>query len=135
MKIVVDTNILVSFFRQNPVYEIISKSKSLKLQLFSPEYAIEELKKNKSDILKYSKLNSKEFEDKLQELLNFIKILSQSSFIEFKSEAKHLIHDKDLPIFALALKLNCPIWSNEPLFKKQSKVNVLSTREIIELFG
>ncbi|GAI52063.1 unnamed protein product, partial [marine sediment metagenome] len=34
-----------------------SKSKSLNLQLLSPEYAIDELKKNKQDVLKYSGFN------------------------------------------------------------------------------
>lgn len=34
--------------------------------------------------------------------------------------------------FALALKLNCPIWSNENLHKKQSKVKIYSTSELIK---
>lgn len=134
MKLVVDTNILVSFFRQNPVNEIISKSKSLNLQLLSPEYAIDELRKNKEDILKYSGLNEKQFEEKLSELLNYIKLIPDNLFKEFESEAEQLIHDKDIPFFALALKFKCPIWSNEPLFKKQSKIKVFSNREMIELF-
>ena len=134
MGLVVDTNILVSFFRPNPVNEIISKSKFLNLQLFSPKYAIDELRNNKSDILKYSGLNSKQFNSKLSELSTFINLIPKDSFKKFRSKAKQLIHDKDVPFFALALKLNCPIWSNEPAFKEQSKINVFSTREIIELF-
>jgi len=135
MRLVVDTNILVSFFRHNPVNEIISDSKSLKLQLFTPIYAIEELKNNKSDVLKYADISSKEFKEKFSELLTFINIIPGDSFKEFESEAKQLIHDKDVPIFALALKLNCPIWSNEPGFRKQSKVDVFTNRDMIELFG
>ena len=135
MKLVVDTNILVSFFRDNPVNEIISKSKSFNLQLLTPEYVIDELKKNKSDVLKYSKFNSEQFKDRLSELLTFIQIIPKQSFEEFESQAKQLTHDKDVPIFALALKLNCAIWSNEPSFKEQSKIPVLSTRDMVELFG
>ena len=135
MRLVVDTNILVSFFRPNPVNEIISKSKSFNLQLLSPEYAIDELKKNKQDVLKYSGLNPKQFDSKLSELLTFITIIPKDSFKEFESQAKQLIHDKDVPFFALALKLNCPIWSNEPAFKEQSKVDILSNKDMIELFG
>lgn len=134
MKLVVDTNILVSFFRQNPVNEIISKSKPLNLQLLSPEYAIDELRKNKEGILKYSGLDEKQFEKKLSELLNCIKLISDNSFKEFELEAERLIHDKDIPFFALTLKFKCLIWSNESLFKKQSKIKVFSNREIIELF-
>lgn len=135
MNLVVDTNILVSFFRSNPVNEIISNSKSLNLQLLSPEYAIDELKKNKQDILKYSGPNSKQFNSKISELLKFINAIPKDSFKEFESQAEQLIHDKDIPFFALALKINCPIWSNEPAFKEQSKVEILSNKDMIELFG
>jgi len=135
MKLVIDTNILVSFFRPNPVNDIISKSKSLNLQLFTPEYAIKELKNNKPDILKYSGLNKKKFKEKLSELLNFINLIPKNLFKEFESEAEQLIHNKDVPIFALSLKLKCPIWSNEPRFKKQSKIDIFSSKEMIELLG
>jgi predicted nucleic acid-binding protein len=135
MKFVVDTNILVSFFRNNPVNELISNSKSLNLQLFTPEYVIDELKKNKPDVLKYAKINEEQFNEKLEELLKFVNIISEKESEKFKLEAEKLIHDKDVPIFALALKLNCPIWSNEPGFKKQAKIEVFSNRDVIELFG
>ena len=135
MKLVPDTNVLVSFFRSNPVNEIISKSKSLNLQLLVPELVIEELRKNKQDVLKYSGLDTKGFENKLSELLIFIKIIPKESFKEFSSQAKELIHDKDVSFFALALKLNCSIWSNESEFKKQPKVELLSNRDMIEIFG
>lgn len=134
MKLVVDTNILVSFFRENPVNKIISSSKSSNLQLFCPEQAIEELKKNKSDILKYSGLNSKQFNEKLSELSRLLTIAPKSSFKKFESQAEKLIHAKDIPFFALALKLDCAIWSNEPAFKQQAHIKALSTKDIIELF-
>ena len=41
---------------------------------------------------------------------------------------------KDIDFFALAVKIGCPIWSNDKLFKKQSEVLVFTTIEIIELF-
>lgn len=136
MKLVVDTNILVSFFRHNPVNEIISLSKSFNLFLFSPEYAIGELKKPeiKQAVLEYSGLNSRQFDKQLSKLLALVEIVPDESFKEFESKAKQLIHDKDVPIFALALKLSCPIWSNEPRFKRQSEVVIFSNREMIELF-
>lgn len=135
MRLVVDTNILVSFFRPNPVNEIISKSEYFNLDLFSPEYAIKELINNKKEILKYSGLNSKQFENKLSELTSFIRIAPKKLFNKYLKEAKKLIHDKDIPIFALALNLECPIWSNEPGFKKQSQVIIFSTRDMIEILS
>jgi predicted nucleic acid-binding protein len=135
MKVVVDTNVLVLFFRENPVNEIISNSKSLNLQLFTPEYALEELKKNKLDVLKYAKINEEQFKVRILELQKIINVISENEFIEFKIEAEKLIHDKDIPIFALALKLRSPIWSNELRFKKQAKVEIFSNKDFIELLG
>jgi predicted nucleic acid-binding protein len=130
MQLVVDTNILISFFRENPVRFIIINSDFLGVELFTPEYAIEELKKNESDVLKYAKINSEQFNEALSDLFNFIKIFPKELFEEFESEAKQLIHDKDVPIFALALKFNCAIWSNEPSFKKQSSVKIFNTEDL-----
>ncbi len=136
MKFVVDTNILVSFFRPNPVNELISKSKSLNLQLFSSQYIIEELKKNKSDVIKYSGLNEEHFNEKLSELLSFLSLIPEESFKKFESSSKQISpHDKDAPVFALALFLNSPIWSNEPAFKLQSRIKIFNTRDMIEMFA
>jgi predicted nucleic acid-binding protein len=44
-------------------------------------------------------------------------------------------HLKDVEYFALALKLDCPIWSNEKAFKKQSRVKVISTKELISFLS
>jgi predicted nucleic acid-binding protein len=60
MRLVVDTNILFSFFRENPVRFIIANSNSFGLELFSPEYGIEELTENKSELMKYSGMKTNE---------------------------------------------------------------------------
>ena|SRR3989344_5406840 len=136
MKLAVDTNILVSFFRPNPVQELILKSRQIGIVLFTSKENINELKKNESAILKYSKSNSKQFIEKLDELLKFIKLVDSETFYKFEPEAKQLApHEKDTPIFALALSLNSPIWSNEPAFKDQAKIKVLSTLDMIDLFS
>jgi predicted nucleic acid-binding protein len=131
MELVIDANILISFFRENPVRFIIINSNLLGLKLYIPEYALEELLKNKKDILKYSKLNESQLEEVLSTFSEYIEIKSDEFFKEFKSKAKQFSpHDKDLPYFALALKLNCLIWSNEPGFKKQSKIKVFNTQDL-----
>ena len=130
MQLVVDTNILISFFRDNPVRLIIINSDFLGLEISTPEYVIDELKKNESDVLKYSKISSVQFNEILEELKRFIKIISKQSFEQFESQAKQLIHDKDIPLFALALKIGCAIWSNEPEFKQQSSVKVFNTEDL-----
>jgi len=135
MKLVVDTNILFSFFRDTIVRKIIVNSKILGLELFIPEYALEELVANKSKIMKYANITSEEyFEFVISVLRYFVKTVPSSFFEDLKEEAKKISpHVKDSPFFALALKLNCGIWSNEKRLKRQSRVNVFSTKEIVRL--
>jgi len=135
MQLVIDTNILISFFKDNPVRLIIINSDFLGLKLFSLEYVIDELKKNESDVSKYSKINSMQFNEILSELVKLIKIIPKESFNQFESQAKQLIHSKDIPIFALALKLGCVIWSNEPGFKCQSKIEIFNTDDLRKKLG
>ena len=138
MKLVVDANILFSFFRDNPVRFIIINSKLLNLELFSPKYSLEELKRNTLDLVKYTESDKSQVESTFVELDKFIKTFSSEEYKEFKSEAGKISphkSDKDTPYFALALKLRCPIWSNEPKFKDQSSVKVFNTRELSKLLG
>lgn len=134
MQLVVDSNILVSFFRQNPVRFLIVNSRLFDMDLFIPEYSIEELKSNKAEILKYSGLNLEQFENSLSDLQKFVNVVLNASFKDYETEAKRISpHDKDIPFFALALKLGCNIWSNEPAFKRQSRIKVFNTKELLEL--
>ena len=135
MKLVLDTNILFSFFRENPVRQAILKSELHSLELFSPEYTIEELRNNISKLSKYSGLNPEEIFFVLRKLARHVSFISEKEYKKFESQAKQLIHDKDIPIFALALKLNCAIWSNEPRFKKQSPVEIFNTRDLRKLLN
>ena len=69
-------------------------------------------------------------------LLNFVRIVSKQEYLECMEEASKLAkHTKDMPYFALALSLNCAIWSDEKSFKQQSKVKVHSTSELVNLLG
>ena len=133
MELVVDTNILFSFFRDNPVRSLILSSKFLNLRLFTPEYALEELNANELDLMKYSKLSAEQLESVTQLMKMFIEVKPESFFREFKAEARLVSPDpKDIPFFALALKLNSAIWSNEPRLKKQSSIKVFNTKEVRE---
>jgi len=136
MKLVVDTNVLISFFRDNPVRFIIVNSQSLNLELHSPEHCWNELLNIKSSISKYSKLSLEQTISTFEELKNILIIVSEELAKSFESNAKRLSpHDKDSPIFALALKLSCPIWSNEPAFKQQSEVKVFNTEDLMKLLN
>ena len=135
MKLVVDTNVLFSFFRENPVRFIIINSKSFGIELFTAGYNIDELRNNKSDLIKYSKLSSEQIESVIDELDKYVSTFSPEEYKAFELEAKQLIHDKDVPSFALALKLGSAIWSNEPGFKKQPSVEIFNTEDLRRLLG
>ncbi len=136
MIIVIDTNILFSFFRDNPIRAIITYSDLFDIKLLTPEYALDELRNNKDALKKYAKVNEEEIEYLIMMLTRFVEIKPISTFEEFKEESKKISPDlKDAPFFALALKLNAVIWSNEPRLKHQSKIKVYSTREMMEELG
>jgi len=53
----------------------------------------------------------------------------------FKAKAKEIMQDIDIDdsfFVALAMSLNCPIWSNDTHMKKQSVVKVYTTNEIMD---
>lgn len=137
MMLVVDANILFSFFwRDSIVREIILDPKfEYNLELFSPEYALLELDRHKDEICKKANITSDEFEFPRNSLEAFVKIVSTKFWKERISDAIKLFpkHPKDIPYFALALSLNCGIWSNEKRFKKQSKVKIFSTDDLLKI--
>jgi predicted nucleic acid-binding protein len=45
------------------------------------------------------------------------------------------IDEKDAPILALAMQLNCPVWSNDKHFQKQKAARVYTTADILGLLG
>lgn len=135
MKLVVDTNVLFSFFKKE------SKTRRLILNFeilepVTPSFCIDELSEHKELICEKSRLSDSGFEEVLDNLLIFVKVFSLSEYKEFLSDAKIVSPDPDdIDLFALALKLDCPIWSIEKAFKKQSKVKVLSTYDLISLLS
>lgn len=134
MKIVVDTNILFSFFRENPVRLVIINAPALGLELCTPELAIDELRTNQGSILKYAKINQEQFELMVSTLRSFVEVVPVELFSSCKKQAQAVSPDpKDAPFFALALQLNAALWSNEPRLKRQSVVKVLSTSELLKI--
>jgi len=135
MKLVVDTNVLFSFFKKE------SKTRRLILnfvilELITPSFCIDELKEHKELICEKSQLSDRGFEEVLDDLLIFVKVCSLYEYKEFLSDAKTFSSDPDdIDLFAIALKLGCPIWAQEKVFKKQSKIKVFSTSDLISFLS
>jgi predicted nucleic acid-binding protein len=64
-----------------------------------------------------------------------IKAIPNEEIESFIPIAKEICPDpKDVDYFALALKLNCGIWSNDKVLKQQNKVQIYSTAEIMKIY-
>ena len=132
MELVLDANILMSALvtTNGFTYDLIFNDK---IKLFSPEFISEEFEEHREEIIKKSNLANEEIELFLNLISTRIHFISKEELIPYFQEAEKISPDKDDSVyFALALKLNCPIWSNDKKLKMQDKIKVYSTRELID---
>lgn len=133
MELVIDANILISALisNQGATYDLMFKDD---LRLFAPEYLLEEFEEHKKEIREKSGLSKEElhlFLSLVSNRINFIPYLEFESFVE---NAEKITPDlDDTEYFALALKLNCSIWSNDKKLKNQKGIKIYSTTELLEL--
>lgn len=132
MILVVDTNILFSFFYDDSFIKQILISPNNKF--ISSELAIKELKKYSSLIISKTRISKKEFSKKLNDLQSFVKFFPKKDYNNFLKKAEKFSPDKDDAEFlAICLKSNLPLWSNDKVLKEQDKVIVLNTKDIIDV--
>jgi len=132
MKLVVDTNILFSFFWEKSFTKRILTSN--RFTLLTPDTAITELKKYAQEIIKKTGLSLQAFEKQMKLLKATIKIIPKKTLSDFIARADEISPDKDdAPFLALCLRENCVLWSNDALLKNQDKINVINTEEIINI--
>ena len=129
-----DANILISI--------LIAKGSKHKLffsehiESNSPDRILFEIGKHWKELSNKSGLPNKDLELELSAIrqqLNIFSLNKLSSLI--KEGIKFSPDPDDVEYFALALKLNCPIWSEDKLLKKQSKVKVYSTSDLLKELG
>ena len=135
MKLIIDNNILFSLMKPDSTASKIFSI--LSCEFIAPLFVIKEFEKYEDECLKKSRLSNKKFHERKKQIFSKINFIKYEFYKEFINEAINSISDfDDAPYFALALKLNIPIWSNDSILKKQNKIKVLSTKEIIDvLFG
>ena len=133
MNVVLDSNVLFrTLISQGNILEIIFNPK---LQILAPKKLIEEFNNNKKEILFKSKLSESEFDILLKLLLENISFIELDEYKEFIPNAKQLLkeHLKDVEFVALALKLNCKVWTYELLLFEIGFG--ISTKELTELIA
>ena len=133
MELVIDANILFSaLIKDGYIRRLILLGDH---SFFVPEFIFEEMNKHKDIILEKADIT----EDELNEILGLIientniEIIPKEDFKNYLETAKEISYDiDDVQYLALALKLKCPVWSNDKDFKKQNKVKVFSTKELLK---
>src|SRR3989344_3852605 len=134
MDLVVDANVLFSaLIKDGFAYDILFNSS---FRLFTPEYIFTELEKHKDEIIKKTERTKEEFFRLIETLERRIAIIPLEELIPYIKEAETLTPDPDdMTYFALALKLNCTIWSNDKKMKEQNKIKVYHTNELSKING
>jgi predicted nucleic acid-binding protein len=134
MKFVVDTNVLMTYFWKNSQTRNILIS-NRDLELIAPEFALEEINKYKKEIIKKAKISEEEFNVSRIDLAIFVQFIPLLKYQNFLKNALEISPDSnDVDFIALALKLKCPLWSNDKKLKTQRVVEVYSTEDAFKLF-
>lgn len=131
MILVIDSNILfASLLKDSGTSDILFKHK-----LYAPEFIFEEFRKYRE----YLKGKTKRTEENFNELFDLfernVTLIPKEEIESFVERAEKISPDqKDVPYLALALKLNCSLWSNDmDLKEKQNTIQVYSTEDLIKM--
>jgi len=133
LRLVVNTNILFSFFNAKSTARRIATLPEF--ELYSPKFSFSELEKYKSDIINKFNLTETQYSLILSFMKSVINFVELEEYEDEIKRAKEISPDPDdVDFFALALKLNCPLWSNDSKLKEQEVVKVLSTKDLSEIY-
>ena len=85
--------------------------------------------------MKKTGINRKEFTAIKEKMLSLIKFLPLQEYQKELNKAANIPDKNDIDFVALAIKMNCAIWSNDKELKNQDLVKIFSTKELLkELF-
>lgn len=131
LQLVVDTNILYTFFWEKSVARKLLMRQEL--LLYSPEFALEEINAHLSDIRKKTGISEEDFRKLRSDLAIAVTFMPAEEYSSLLPEALRISPDgNDVDFVALSLKLKLPLWSNDAALKKQVKVKVLSTGDLLK---
>jgi len=132
LKLVIDANILfAALIKGGLTAELIISDV---LQLFAPEFLLEEFSKYQDQILEKTHRSKENFQTFVHILKEYITFIPQKNISPFLEKAKTFSPDsKDSVYLALALALKSAVWSNDKKLKEeQNHVKVLSTEDLIK---
>lgn len=133
MRLVVDANILIAaLLKKSTTRALMIKAD---IELIAPEFILEEIEKHANELTKKTSVDRTALHEILMELIYEaeMKIYPKQELEKYLEKALDITPDKnDAMYFALALKENTAIWSNDEALKKQPAISVYSTAELIQ---
>ena len=134
MKIVVDANIIFACILRNGATRRLILNPEL--ELIAPEFIVKEFAKYANELkAKYTGADPA-FDKIVEDILSIIKLIPDEELQPYLPAAKHLITDeKDLLYLACALNQNAVIWTNDKEYKKQTRITIKTTSELLKEVG
>jgi predicted nucleic acid-binding protein len=133
MQLVTDTNILVAaLLRKGDTRKLLF---SKKFELFAPDNINTEILHHKEEFKQKGSMTEQEFLTALELTLENVSLVPIEEYASFRQKALSLCpegHKNDWPFLALALKLSCPLWSNDLALKKQTTIKIHTTTELLK---
>lgn len=136
MLLVVDANIVFSsLIRRGNPFKVFEANKIFKtFEFIAPEFLFTEIGEKLDKISAETKLSKQELLDVLSFIKEQIEFIPSSEFLDKMPEAMKL-NFKDSPYLALALKLNCLIFSGDKKLGEQRRIEVLSPKQLLDMLG
>lgn len=95
---------------------------------------MQKIQKYRTYILEKSSLSAANFNQLLDTLFKYIRLVPADDIKRHWDEAKKImehIDPEDVAFIAAALSLDTPIWSDDKHFERQSRIKVTKTRNLV----
>src|SRR4030042_3224830 len=133
MRLVIDANrIFAALIRDSTTRKMLVEKE---FNLYVPQFVLEEITKHINELEEKTGLGRSVLKKKIEELiiLSEIKVIPPVEIKPFVEEAKKISPDPDdVEYVPLALKMNCPIWSDDKELKVIKKIKIFNTKELIK---
>ena len=132
MDLVVDANIIIAaIIKESTSYTLLFRED---FHLYTAEYIFTEIEEHKEEILKKTKKTEEDFYKLIETLKRRVILVPLEELIAYLNKAEKICPDPDdVVYFALALKLNCAVWSNDKDLKKQDKIKIYHTHDLMKI--
>jgi predicted nucleic acid-binding protein len=134
LKLIIDTNIILKALIKGPNVRGILLSPNH--EFFLPEHGIEEIEDHLHLVANKTGLSPSDIRLALGILLTNLQVVPSNDLLPFWAEAQEImdpIDSEDTPFIATALAVRPDgIWSDDEHFKRQKKIKVWNTKNLIE---